>query len=399
MRIPMLAEKLALAGFVAIIIAGTASAADMCVGAGQWALPGDSTVRGVAPDRLFADLARRRVVLLGEIHDDPDHHRWQLQTIAGLYAVHPKLAIGLEMFPRRVQKVLDQWVGGELSEAQFLERSEWRVVWGHDAQMYLPIFQFARMNRLPLLALNVDHGLTRKVGDKGWAQVPPSEREGVSDPVPAGPEYLNLLWQSFRQHPRAGQPEPPPAPDFEDPAFLKFVDNMLLWDRAMAQAVAERVARDDSTLVVGLMGSGHLEDGHGVPRQLADLAVRDAAILLPWDTATGCDEVTPRMASALFGIDPREPSREEERPRLGIVLEQAQDGIRVQKVVDGSIAQQAGLHQDDLIESIAGQRVAATDDVIGAVQRQAPGTWLPMVVRRGEQTLDIIARFPPRVRK
>ncbi len=395
----MMAEKLAHVGLIAIVLAGSAPAAEMCVGAGQWALPGDATVRGVAPDRLFADLARGRVVLLGETHDNPDHHRWQLQTIAGLYALHPKLAIGLEMFPHRAQKVLDQWVGGELSEAQFLERSEWRTVWGYDAEMYLPIFQFARMNRLPLLALNVDRGLTRKVGDKGWAQVPPSEREGVSDPAPAGPEYLNVLWDSFRQHASAGQPSPPPTPDFENPAFLRFVDSMLLWDRAMAQGLAERVLRDDGTLVVGLMGRGHLEDGQGAPRQLANLGVSDAATLLPWDTASGCDEVTLRMASALFGVEPREPTNEDERPRLGIVLEQAEDGIRVQKVVDGSIAQQAGLHQDDLIESIAGQRVADTGDVIGAVQRQAPGTWLPIVVRRGAQTLDIVARFPPRARK
>jgi S1-C subfamily serine protease len=71
----------------------------------------------------------------------------------------------------------------------------------------------------------------------------------------------------------------------------------------------------------------------------------------------------------------------------------------VQKVLDGSIAQEAGLREDDVIESIAGRRVADAGDVIGAVQRQAPGTWLPIIVRRGAQTMEVIARFPPQAPK
>ena len=68
----------------------------------------------------------------------------------------------------------------------------------------------------------------------------------------------------------------------------------------------------------------------------------------------------------------------------------------VEKVTEGSIAQEAGLRADDVIESIAGGRVTDTRDVIGAVQRQAPAPWLPIVVRRGAQTIEAIARFPPR---
>jgi uncharacterized iron-regulated protein len=392
----LLPEGLAVAGLVAVLITTRAvAAADVCVPAGRWALPGEASARPIAAEQLFADLARRRVVLLGETHDDPDHHRWQLQTVAGLYALHPKLVLALEMFPHRLQSVLDRWVAGELSPAQFLERSEWRTVWGHGAELYLPIFQFARMNRVPMLALNVDRGLTREVGEKGWAQVPSSEREGVSDPAPAGPEYLGLLWQSFRQHARAGQPTPVEAPELEDPAFRRFVDNMLLWDRTMAQTIAERVNRDDGTLVVGLVGSGHLQEGFGVARQLTDLGVSNGAVLLPWDTTAACDRVTPRLADALFGVEPREETAQSERPRLGIMLDQAEGGVRVQKVLDGSIAQEAGLREDDVIESIAGRRVADAGDVIGAVQRQAPGTWLPIIVRRGAQTMEVIARFPP----
>ena len=102
------------------------------------------------------------------MHDNPEHHRWQLQTLAALHAVRPDMVIGFEMFPRRVQKALDQWVAGELSEAQFLAASDWNAVWSTDAKLYLPLFHFARMNRLPMVALNIDTRLRRAGFGEGF---------------------------------------------------------------------------------------------------------------------------------------------------------------------------------------------------------------------------------------
>jgi len=365
-----------------------AGAADRCVAPGQWAAPVDARARPISPDRLFAQLSQRRVVLLGETHDDADHHRWQLHTIAGLHALHPQLAIALEMFPHSAQKVLDQWVAGELSEEQLLTRTQWRTVWGHDAGLYLPIFHFARMHRLRLIALNVERTLSRKVGEQGWAAIPPQEREGVSDPAPAPSAYTDMLYESFRQHGRTARKR-------DDPAFMHFVDSMLLWDRTMAQGIAEVFGREPGTIVVGLMGLGHLQNRDGVPRQLGDLGIKDAAVLLPWDSIQPCAELTPELADALFGIEPRSEVAPD-RPRLGVMLEQGDQGVHVTKVTEGSVAQRAGLQEHDIIEEIAGERVASVDEVVAAVARQAPGTWLPLSIRRAGQPLEIVARFPPR---
>jgi S1-C subfamily serine protease len=68
----------------------------------------------------------------------------------------------------------------------------------------------------------------------------------------------------------------------------------------------------------------------------------------------------------------------------------------VRDVVPGSIAEQAGLKVDDVIVRIAGEAADQTGDVVEVVQRQAPGTWLPITIQRGDETLEIVARFPPR---
>ena len=51
-----------------------------CMPVGVWVYPG----RNERPDDVLGVLARRGVVLLGESHNEAEHHRWQLHTIAGL---------------------------------------------------------------------------------------------------------------------------------------------------------------------------------------------------------------------------------------------------------------------------------------------------------------------------
>src|ERR1022692_4443637 len=100
-------------------------------------------------DDAVAELSSKAVVLLGETHDDPTHHRWQLDTVDALFARRPDMALGFEMFPRRVQPMIDRWVQGKLDEASFLSEIDWPRIWGFDPELYLPLFRFARANRVP----------------------------------------------------------------------------------------------------------------------------------------------------------------------------------------------------------------------------------------------------------
>src|SRR5215471_9249983 len=152
------------------------------------------TGRSIDRGEFFRDLpAKASVVLLGESHTDVDHHYWQLQTVAALYGQGTNVVIGFEAFPRRLQSVLDDWVEGNLTDEAFLKASEWRHVWGYDAALYMPLFEFARLNRVPMIALNVEQKLVARVGQQGWEAVPAAEREGLSNPAPASLDYQRDL--------------------------------------------------------------------------------------------------------------------------------------------------------------------------------------------------------------
>lgn len=387
------------AAFLALVLplllaAASARAADDCVPVAGWLAPGGQ--RLTASD-VLARAAKSSVVLLGETHDSAEHHRWQLQMIAALHAQRPNLVLGFESFPRRVQTALDRWVAGELSEAAFLAQSDWRNVWRMDPQLYLPLFHFARMNRIPMVALNVEQSLTREITQKGYDAVPPEKREGVGRPAPPTDAYLDWLVPIWAGHERPGGK--PAKPDRNDPEFRRFVESQQTWDRAMAEVLAGAAKRPGAPLVVGVMGNGHINHGYGVPHQLKALGVTDFVALLPWDRGAPCKNLVAGLADAVFGVAAPAAERAGERPRLGVYLDKAPDGgVLIRQVEKGSIAEATGIRDGDVLIEMAGVPAKQAGDLVEIVQRQAPGTWLPLKVKRGSETLELIAKFPARAK-
>ena len=374
----------------ASLAAAPASAHDSCAAEAVWTIPGGGRI---STQKVLERATGAQVVLLGESHDNADHHRWELQMATALAALHPKIALGFEMFPRRVQAVLDRWVAGELTEAQFLKEADWEHVWGYDADFYLPLFHFARLNRIPMLALNVERSMVRTVGAQGLAAVPPDTLEGVSKPAEPGEAYLSRLFAAYGQHPEKNGS----APARSDPAFRRFVEAQLVWDRAMAQALWAATARDPDTLVLGIMGARHVTHGDGVQHQLEDLGIQRVVSLLPWDHEGDCGEFSTGLASAVYGIPYMPPEPAAPPPQLlGIRIDAAPDGVRIVAVSPGSIAEAAGLQADDILTEAAGTAIRTTEELKSIVVSMLPGTWLPLKAKRKGETIELTAKFPQR---
>ncbi|MDP2170092.1 MAG: ChaN family lipoprotein [Rhodocyclaceae bacterium] len=379
MRLLALATTLMLT--VSAACSGSQQPPTPCGQAGEWLTPEAAASRLAQPGPLLERMARQSVVLLGEAHDSAEDHRWQLHTLAKLHAFQPRLAIGFEMFPRRVQPVLDQWVAGALSEDEFLKRSEWEKVWSFDPRDYLPLFHFARMNRLPMLALNVERSLTEAVGKQGWDAVPEAQKEGVVQPAPPSPAYAKVLRMVFDHH---------PAKERDKASFPRFVEAQTLWDGAMAQVMAQHLEKNPGALVVGIMGAGHVRNGHGVAHQLKHLGIGQVGILLTWDRAEGCASLGSEFADAIYLVE----QSKDNPPRLGVSTDQVGDSLHIVGVKPDSVAERAGLKSGDVIVEVAGRPVKNIQTLRSAVQRQAPGSWLPMKIRRENGELEIVARFP-----
>lgn len=384
-----------LAALLPLAALGHALAASACLAPATWHLAQAGALVERPAREVFAAMAERDIVLLGEQHDDASHHAWQLQVLGALHALRPDMVLGFEAFPRRVQAALDRWVAGGLSEVEFLKAADWDAVWRFPAELYLPLFRFARMHRLPMVALNVERSLTEAIARSGLDAVPVAQREGVSRPAAASPAYRQVLLGIHARHAHRRPADPKvSAPPEDDPAFRRFVEAQTTWDRAMAEALAARARTPGRPLVVGLMGSGHLRHGHGVPHQLRALGITRVGTLLPFDLDADCAPPSPDLADALFAL-PQAPRETPPPPRLGVSLALDGDRVRVVEVVAGSLAAASGLEKDDRVTTVAGRPARRIADLVGAVREQPPGTVLPLGIERGGRALEILVRFPP----
>jgi hypothetical protein len=77
------------------------------------------------------------------------------------------------------------------------------------------------------------------------------------------------------------------------------------------------------------------------------------------------------------------------RPRLGIGIEESEQGVQVTEVAEGSAAAQAGFQSGDVVISANGQQISSTDQLAQMVRNADPNAELNMKVMRDgeEQTL------------
>jgi len=119
-------------------------------------------------ETMLADLARADAVFVGEQHDDPNTHRLELAIVEGLTRRGVSVIVAMEMFERDVQEHLDHYAAGAITEEQFVRDSR---AWPRYATDYRPILEFAKANKLPIVASNVPRKVAAAVGKTGLSAV------------------------------------------------------------------------------------------------------------------------------------------------------------------------------------------------------------------------------------
>ena len=224
-------------------------------------------------------LKQATVIYLGETHTDMADHVAQLEIITEMHQARGDIAIGLEMFQRPFQPVLDQYIAGEITEAELIEQSEYETRWGYDWELYAPIFRYAQAEQIPLMALNTPSEVTRKVARQGLVSLSGADLEHIppiADIDTSDEDYQAMVAQVFGHHGGHGN---------SGPSFENFFAAQVLWDETMAAAVADFVMAAPDTQVIVLAGEGHIVYNFGIPnrvkRRLGDDLVAYSVLLNP----------------------------------------------------------------------------------------------------------------------
>ena len=117
--------------------------------------------------QTIEQLQTANVVYLGETHDSESDHQHQLAIIQALFNHKSRLAIGMEMFQRPAQPLLDRYLAGKISATELRQQTEFDKRWGYKWEYYAPILEFAKAKQLKLIALNTPTEITRKAAKNG----------------------------------------------------------------------------------------------------------------------------------------------------------------------------------------------------------------------------------------
>ena len=143
--------------------------------------------RFVTEETLVAALVRSAFILLGEKHDNPDHHLLQARLIRELSNQGRRPAVVWEMIPEAKQAVLDQFHATYSRDAAALGAAlGWNISGWPDWEMYQPVAAAAMADNLAMYGAGLTKSLVRALA-KGRPSFEFSKRRrvlGLHKPMP-----------------------------------------------------------------------------------------------------------------------------------------------------------------------------------------------------------------------
>jgi uncharacterized iron-regulated protein len=308
----------------------------------------------------------KKIIYVGEVHDVFAHHAVQLDIITGIYKKRPKIAIGMEMFQRPFQETLDAYISGRTGEEDFLKESEYFKRWGFDYNLYKPILDFARAEKIPVVALNLEREIIKKVSESGIDSLSDEEKSRIPQELDfSDKEYRERLREIFSMH-----------KDADEKNFDYFYQSQILWDETMSQSVDEFLGNNPDYRIVVLAGQGHLAYGSGIPKRTFRRNGEEYAIVAIDETVDKgiADYVV--FPKSVDGIT---------TPKLMVYLMAEKGILKIAGFLEDSVSEEAGLKINDRILFIDDVEIESIEDIKIHLFYKKKGDFVKVKVLRKEE--------------
>lgn len=229
--------------------------------------------REIELDDLARVLERTDFVLLGEQHDNADHHRIQADLLGAMIAAGRRPAVAFEQIDLEHQAAVDEvldsspWpndAGVEQLATRVAKAAGWEKSGWPPFQTYRPVFETAIAAGLPIRAANLSRSMMNRVFASSTPPKKGRDDVAVRDagllaevPLP-GPARASMsadIEESHCGYASAGMVE-------------KMVEAQRRRDAVMADALALADSRAAWKGAVLVAGAGHVRKDYGVPLYL-----------------------------------------------------------------------------------------------------------------------------------
>jgi uncharacterized iron-regulated protein len=165
-----------------------------------WVLTNGSNAKPqVVEFEVVADtLAAYDVVFFGEVHRHPGVHLQQQRLLSALHTRYPRWIVSLEQFERDVQPVVDDYLAGKIGETTLVDKGR---AWDNYRPSYRPLVQFAKDNKLPVVAAEAPVWAISCIGQAGpevLDMFTPEERSWVAKDLHIAPGAYRDKYMKFQ---------------------------------------------------------------------------------------------------------------------------------------------------------------------------------------------------------
>ena len=226
-----------------------------------------SSARFIDRETLVKRLAGADFVLLGERHDNPDHHLLQAEVLRSLIAVGRRPAVGFEMLGLDDAGAVANHLAATPNDAAGLGQAvNWNKRGWPDWAMYQPIAEAALQAKLRIVPTNLPLATATKMTRNGLAALDPSMvRELGLDRPPPETVFASMA-ADIRDAHCGYAPEEIVKP---------MVDVQRARDAQMAESLIAAGDHDGAILVAG---AGHVRNDYGIPVHLRTKAPQKRVI-------------------------------------------------------------------------------------------------------------------------
>jgi uncharacterized iron-regulated protein len=220
---------------------------------------------------LARHLATVKFVLLGEQHDNPDHHRLQGRLITELVKAGRRPAVVLEMLELEQQPAIDRYLAQpDASAAGFGAALAWETTSWPPFSEYRPIFEAAFAGKLPIVAGNLAQAQAKALVKQGISALPPERAQQLR---------LDRAFPSALEAPLLDELRASHCGQLPESLLLPMALAQHARDAQMAQALRGAGGEDGAVLIAGA-GHARLDRGVAYYLKLEEPDANVASVLL-----------------------------------------------------------------------------------------------------------------------
>jgi uncharacterized iron-regulated protein len=230
---------------------------------------------------ILGELESTDVLIFGEEHENQSIHAFQMKLFQAL-AKERSLILSLEMLEWDQQVILDEYLAGMISKRSFLSSI---AHWKNFERDYLPLVEFAKTAKIPVIAANPPRRYVSKIGAEGLPAFSGFSREARTFlPSPQSilrdrsPNYESRLKSFFGSgHMGTKHSETEDLQTSGHQEILAPPSPLLLaqhtWDAGMAERIGS-AALESGKLIFHINGRFHSDYGLGVTYRLRKYGFR-----------------------------------------------------------------------------------------------------------------------------